>query len=258
MNNKNFSNWILGALLLIIGGVGGELIEQLVCQIFNLNTLPNQILIICSLFIVFLIFFVVYLQKIDRKIENALTKLIKPFVDEISCSFLSVNKSERLKKMQNYINLAKKQIFIYSDLSDNIKLKEHQDYLNALNLKMKDKEIKFLRIIVPDFDTSDMKNGKIKEEIEKLIAYQNHFNKISELRKNEEALLIDKNGEKGISILMIDERYLFIIIKKEYKHPLLTNILEGGFFFEDVARKLTERFTKFFEAKSNRIVFDHH
>lgn len=255
MELKKFSNWILAALLLIIGGISSQLIEQIFGQVFNLNTLPQQILIICSVFIIFLIVIVVYLQRMDRKIENTLSKLIKPFVDEIPCSFLG-DQEERLQKITNYINIAKKQIFIFSNLADKKEtdLKEHQNYLNALNLKLKDREIKFLRIIVPDFDITEMKDENIKEKIKKLTAYQDHFDKIFKLRKNEEALLVDKNGEQGISIMMIDERYLFIIIEKKYKHPLLAKIFEGGFFFEDVGKKLTERFTKFFEARKDRIV----
>ena len=255
MELKKVSNWLLAALLLIIGGISGQLIEQIFGQVFNFNTLPQQILVICSVFIIFLIVIVVYLQRMDRKIENTLSKLIKPFVDEIPCSFLG-NQEERLQKITNYINIAKKQIFIFSNLAEKKEtdLKEHQNYLNALNLKLRDREIKFLRIIVPDFNTSEMKDQDIKEEMKKLIAYKEHFKKIFELRTTEETLIVDKNGEQGISIMMIDERYLFIIIEKKYKHPVLANILEGGLFFEDIGKKLTVRFTKFFEARKDRIV----
>jgi len=255
MELKKFSHWFLAALLMIIGGIGGQIIEQFWSRVFNLNTLPRQILIICSVFIIFLIVIVVYLQRMERKVENTLSILIKPFVDEIPCSFLG-DQEERLQKITNYINIAKKQILIFSNLSDKKEtdLKEHQDYLDALNQKLKDKEIKFLRIIVPDFNISEMKDQDIKEEIKKLPAYKEHFKKIFELRTSEETLIVDKNGEQGISIMMIDERYLFIIIEKKYKHPVLANILEGGLFFEDIGKKLTVRFTKFFEARKDRIV----
>ena len=269
MWSKIKSNPIIILLSIILSIIFGFMLNIIINNWSNLHLdlshLPVILINFTSLiiFLLVLIYFIYdvekiksnlnkYFQRIDNKLENTLEKLVK----QIPCSILTANKQKRLKKIQHYINEAEKQIYIFSDLSYNTELPEHQNYLKELNQKLENKEIKFLRIVVPNFDISEMKDDDIIKEIKGLPTYNDHFNKIFEHRENEEALILDKNGEKGISILLIDERFIILILKREYKHPVLNKILRGGFFLEDIEKGLTAQFKDFFEGKKNRIVID--
>ena len=95
--------------------------------------------------------------------------------------------------------------------------------------------------------------NKLINRIKEFEPYEDHFKIINKFR--EESLIDLPDGPRGISILFIDDLFLFLIIAKDYKEKLLSDLLEGGFFFKNLNRNLVQRFKVCFnEMKLNGIV----
>jgi hypothetical protein len=247
--DSNMVFFILGCLI-------GALLQQMLDKYFEIIAIPQKVLIGC--FILLLALLVYYLRQIYSKTTTNLDKLLnitlKEILEGIPCSFLTSQK-ERLKTLKNYIGIANKSIFIFSDLADKheTNLKEHFDYLSALDEKIvRNRKIEISRIVVPQFDMSKLTDSEIENKVKNLSAYKVHFSNLLEYR--DEALILDKNGPEGISIMMLDERYLFLQIKKTFKNEILANTLEGGFFFEEIGKELSDRFMRFFKGRRFRFV----
>lgn len=172
-----------------------------------------------------------------------------PNEDIVNCYFIN-NPDERIRRIIEYIDKTEKRIYILSSLSSKktTETLQHKNYLSALNELLENKRnVEFLRIIVLPQGLNNCSKNK-KELINKIIEfepYKDHFNIINRFRKK--ALIALPDGPRGISILFIDDRFLFLIIAKDYNEKLLSDSLEGGFFFENLSQNLITRFKKCFE-----------
>lgn len=252
MDTDKLSKGFLSVLFLILGSiitaVSLKYFDSILKYIFDINKLPPPIWIISIMLILFIIVFIIYIQRIDGKIENTLAKLVKP-----SCLPL-YNQDERLETMTHYINKAKKSICIFSDLKEASETREdeHVNYLNALNKKLKEnKYLTFLRIISYP---GDKPTHEIQKEILNHPKYKDHFEIINSERSGREALVAEKNGPQGISILLIDDSYIFLNIDIPQLNPEIANVFKGLFFEDTEGNELITRFKDFFAAITNRIV----
>lgn len=167
MGQQSDSKKDLDFFIFLMGCFLGAIIEQLLSNLFKVGIIPQKILIISLVLIIaFLVFF---LKKINKKIQQNLNLLIRKTLEkstlEIPCTFIKAPE-EHLGKIVNYIKLAKNNIMIYSHLSDDKEtyLNEHKNYIEALNHILEKKtNIEFLRIVVPQFDTTGMSNEEIKK-----------------------------------------------------------------------------------------------
>lgn len=83
-----------------------------------------------------------------------------------------------------------------------------------------------------------------------------HFEKIVKYRGDDEALVVQKKGVKGVKIILIDERYLFLSTTNTHEDEFLNRVISGGFFFEDIEKIYTNEFKKFFNRRSERVVIN--
>lgn len=230
-------------LSLILGIICSEIVESVTGEIIDLGNLSQQITALCAVVIVIFVYFSLF-QLLNR-FESHL-----PFYDKIVCSNIS-DKKTRIQKMIECINKAEERIYIFSDLAEDkeTKLKEHSDYLKALNkILTHNRNIEFLRIIVPpkNIDQTNYTTEMFLSDLKKLTAYSEHFESIIKYRKKS-LLVLRGGGQKGIHILVIDYKYLFLVFEEHYKGELLWDVLEGGFFFEDYGKNITTHFYKCFD-----------
>ena len=179
--------------------------------------------------------------------------------DIVNCYFIQ-SADERIKRIIECISKAEKRIYILSSLSrtKTTQTTQHKNYLFALNDILENKSnVDFLRIIVPPQSLSNALKNKqeLINRIKEFEPYDDHFNIINEFR--EKSLIALPDGPRGISILFIDDRFLFLIIAKDYKEKLLSDLLEGGFFFENLTMKLAKRFYECFQGlKKDGIIIE--
>lgn len=258
MNKQSDGKKDLEFITFILGCFIGVLVEQVLNNVFKLGSLSQQVFFIFLLLIIaFLIFF---LNRIKKNIQENLKELIeaalKKASKEIPCTFIQ-DQEERLEKIISYIKLSTREILIYSHLSDEkeTSLIEHKKYLDALNdLLENKKDIEFLRIVVPSFNTTGMSDTDIRQKIKEHPVYQEHFEKINTNRENDEPLIVQKNGIGNTKIILIDGRYLFLSTSHHSDDDQLNRIIRGGFFFDDVAGIYTSKFKRFFNKRGDRLV----
>lgn len=175
----------------------------------------------------------------------------------VNCYFIQ-SSNERIKRIIECISKAEKRIYILSSLSRTKMTQtiQHKNYLFALNEILENKSnVDFLRIIVsPQSLSNTLKNKqKLINRLKEFEPYEEHFNIINKFR--EKSLIASPDGPRGISILFIDDRFLFLIITKDYKEKILSDLLTGGFFFDNLSKNLVQRFQECFkEMKLNGIV----
>lgn len=243
MKKKQEKNLILVVLSLILGIICSEIVESVTGEIIDFGNLPQQIVALCAVVIVIFVFYSLY--QLLKRFESQL-----PFYDKIFCSNIS-DKKRRIQKMIECINNAEERIYIFSDLAEEqeTKIKEHSDYLKTLNkILIHNRNIDFLRIIVPpkNIDHTNYTNEMFLSDLKKLTAYREHFENIINYRRK--SLLVLRNGgQKGIHIMVIDYKYLFLVFEEHYKGEVLWDVLEGGFFFEDYGKNITTHFYKCFD-----------
>jgi len=267
-------NWIISTIGILIGILAGQLFEKSVQLVLPGFTL--YIIIILALFSSLII--VIYSQRIkennkliNNKIENFLLQMDnkfdenidtvklevkKAFINNFRCIFMQ-DQQERHKTMIECIKNAKKCIYIFSELapSEVTQKPSHKSYLETLNecieINKNKKDFNIIRIIVPPLQ----ENNWINELINESPTYIEHFKCLNRYR--ESSLLEFENGPRGVSILLIDERFLFLKIKPEYEHEFFNHILTGGLFFDDFSSNLVNNFKDCFErnlvANSNPI-----
>lgn len=249
------SSWLYILLSLfstIFGIIINEIIDNWSTKNLELIDFTQQVLVsgLIIIVITIIIFHIVIGKKIDSKIELIRKEYILPLQNKFYCAFMQ-NQTERHKRMIECIKKAEKQIYILSDLAgaEEEKKKKHKEYLQTLNSVIKKKRgLKFLRIVVPHLDRqkSTHADDEIKRIVKENMAYEEHFRIINQCR-DRSLLALRSGGPLGLSILLVDDQYLFLVIEKKYEEKLLANILEGGFFFEDLSKKLTQRFQECFE-----------
>jgi len=169
--------------------------------------------------------------------------------DIVNCYFIQ-SADERIKRIIECISKAEKRIYILSSSSrtKTTQTIQHKNYLFALNeILEKKSNVDFLRIIVPPQSLSNaLKNEEeLINRIKELEPYEDHFNMINKFR--EKSLIAMPDGPRGISILFIDDRFLFLIITKDYKEKILSDLLTGGFFFDNLSKNLAQRFKECFK-----------
>jgi len=232
----------------ILGIVIKEMIDNWGTKNLEITDFTQQVLFATSIIIVLIVIVchIIMGKKIDYKIDL----IREEFRDSSYYSFIQ-NQRERHKLMARRIEEAEKQIYILSDLaSEQEKRKpEHKIYLQTLDDVLANKpELKFLRIIVPALDPQ--KSTYSDEEIIKWIksnrAYEDHFRTINQFRKWC-LIALKHGGPLGFSIMLIDDRYLFFVIEEKFEDKLIAELLEGGFYFENLGESLVNKIQQFFE-----------
>jgi hypothetical protein len=186
-----------------------------------------------------LIFVTYSLMRIQKLVENRnYTRFI-------------TSKPERLNLMTECIKNAKRSIYILSDLSgtEETQLEEHEKYLDALNQVMVDNnsnpnfEVK--RIVVPPYasgkDTQSDPDWIYSAPITH--AYREHFRRLDEFN---ETALKHANGPRNVSVILIDNKYLFWKPELTYGDKALDALLDGGLYLEDYTREGIADFSKAF------------
>jgi hypothetical protein len=164
------------------------------------------------------------------------------------------SKADRLNLMTYYINNATKSIYIISDLSgtDETGMKEHKNYIEALNEVIANnkgnQEFKVKRIVVPPYasgmnakaDPDWIYNISDKDK-EK---YRKHF---SQLRVCKPPSPKYSNGPCNVSMILIDNKYLFWKPEITHSNEDLDTLLDGGLYLEDYTREGIADFAKRFQ-----------
>ena len=128
-------NWLVGFLLIIIGAIGGAMAEQTLQDILQrYGLIPIRSILFVVITAMFLVIFISHLiSRVGKNIDQMKQECLTLFKDRYYCSFIEKNE-ERLIKMIQCINNAKKDIYIFSDLVDEAESQkpEHISYLKAL------------------------------------------------------------------------------------------------------------------------------
>jgi len=153
--------------------------------------------------------------------------------------------------MTECIKRARKSIYILSDLSntEETQLPEHEMYLEALNQVVKanmgNSEFDFMRIVVPSKsmgkNTSSDPNWIHNVPIDD--AYIKHFEL---LKAFDEVCLKYKDGPRNVSIILLDNKYLFWKPEIAFDEKALDRILDGGIYLEDYSKEGMTEFNECF------------
>jgi hypothetical protein len=177
---------------------------------------------------------------------------IEKLVENRNYTRFITSKAERLNLMTCYIKNAKKSIYIISDLSgtQETQLKEHVEYLTVLNQAIDGGNVDIKRIIVPAYARS--KDVEVDPDwiyrISVTKAYLEHFNRLRKLDKVSPKYI---NGPCNVSMISIDNKYLFWKPEVTYGDATMDRLLDGGLYFEDYTREgitdFAERFRTMFD-----------
>jgi len=187
---------------------------------------------------------------------NSSLMRIKKLVENRNYTRFITSKPERLNLMTECIKNAKRSIYILSDLSgtEETQMEEHAKYIDALNQVMDDKKgnpnFDVKRIIVPPY-ASGMNTETDPDWIYKIHvteAYREHFRR---LREFDQVSPKHNNGPRNVSVILIDNKYLFWKPELSYGDAALDTLLDGGLYLEDYTREgiadFAERFRIMFE-----------
>lgn len=176
---------------------------------------------------------------------------IQKLVENRNYTRFITSKPERLNLMIECIKNARRSIYILSDLSgtEETQMKEHAKYIDALNQVMDDNrgnpnfEVK--RIIVPPY-TSGKETQADPDWIYTApitYAYREHFRRLCAF---DETALRHTNGPRNVSVILIDNKYLFWKPELTYGEKALDTLLDGGLYLEDYTREGIADFAKSF------------
>jgi hypothetical protein len=177
-----------------------------------------------------------FLMRIEKLVEN------RNYAQFIT------GKPERLNKMTSCINNAKKSIYIISDLSGakETQMEEHKKYLNALNQLIDGKKVDVKRIIVSSKDNEANPDWIYNTPVTK--AYLEHF---SRLRKLDKVSPKYNNAPCNVSMILIDNKYLFWKPEVTFGNSAQDALLDGGLYLEDYTHEgiadFANRFREMFE-----------
>jgi len=197
--------------------------------------------------LVCVIFVISSLMRIEKLVENRnFTRFI-------------TSKPERLNLMTECIKNAKRSIYILSDLSrtEESELKEHEKYIDALHQVIDNNKgnpnFEVKRIVVPPY-ASDINAETDPDWIYELLdtpaykAYQEHITRLHDFK---ETSVRHANGPRNVSVILIDNKYLFWKPELTYGDKALDTLLDGGLYLEDYTREgiadFAERFRIMFE-----------
>lgn len=226
---------ILAALLL---GAFSEAIQK------SVNHQIVSFLLMAVVALVCLILTGYFLMRIEKLVENRnYTRFI-------------TSKAARLNLMTECIRNAKRSIYIISDLArtKETQMEEHKKYIDALNQVMDDNkgnpDFDVKRIIVPPY-ASGMNTETDPDWIYKIPvteAYRGHFRR---LREFDQVSPKHSSGPRNVSVILIDNKYLFWKPELTYGDAALDTLLDGGLYLEDYTREgiadFAERFRIMFE-----------
>ena len=226
---------ILAALLL-------EAISEAVQKSLNYQIVGFLLMAVVALVCLILVGY--SLMRIENLVENRnYTRFI-------------TSKAERLNLMTECIKNAKRSIYILSDLSgaEEIQMEEHAKYIDALNQVIDDNKgnsnFDVKRIVVPPY-ASGMDTKTDPDWIYKIPvteAYREHFRR---LREFDQVSPKHNNGPRNVSVILIDNKYLFWKPELSYGDATLDTLLDGGLYLEDYTREgiadFAERFRIMFE-----------
>jgi hypothetical protein len=176
---------------------------------------------------------------------------IQKLVENRNYTRFITSKPERLNLMTECIKNAKRSIYILSDLSgtEETQMEEHAKYIDALNQVMEDKkgntDFEVKRIVVPPY-ASGMNTETNPDWIYKIPiteAYREHFRRLYEF---DETALKHTNGPRNVSVILIDNEYLFWKPELTYGDKALDTLLDGGLYLEDYTREGIADFSKSF------------
>jgi len=182
--------------------------------------------------LIFVAYFLMQIEKLVRKSNKA--------------QFIT-SKPGRLNKMIECIKEAERSIYILSDLSgtEETRLEEHEKYLNALNQVLDNKNVEVKRIVVPNYaslnDTEIDPDWIYTAPIAK--AYQKHFKRLQEC---DDTALCHTNVSRNVSMMIIDNKYLFWKPELMYGDKDLDKLLDGGLYLEDFTQEVTVDFAEAF------------
>jgi hypothetical protein len=223
---------ILAALLL-------EAISEAVQKSLNHQIVGFLLMAVVALVCLILIGY--FLMRIEKLVENRnYTRFI-------------TSKAERLNLMTYCINNATKSIYIISDLSDTeeTQMDEHEEYLEALNQVMKSKKVEVKRIVMPPYV-----NGKDSAVDFDWIyttptkpAYQKHFKLLQDY---DNYAMSHTNVPLNVSMILIDNKYLFWKPELTYGDKELEKLFDGGLYWEDYTLEGLAHFIKTFEKLEKR------
>lgn len=281
------SKWIVifPILSFIFGIFLKPLIEIFIDWRLDINTIRSPLaLLIIGILIVTVLIIVSWLVLLEkRKIKQTHEIIADEIKNTLSfrCQLLT-DQTKRMNMMIGCIKKAENRIYLLSSLSRAQKLSEinippkklHDKFLKTLNDCIEQngtsKKIDVVRIVTPPLDidsiNSNAENIKLAEGLDPKkkrhvlldayyqgvrnnLDYKEHFDL---LRKNASLRRFDQ-GPRGISILLIDNRYLFLVIETAYKEDDEENTtkiyerLANGFYFEDFDGDLTDNFEDCFK-----------
>lgn len=245
---------ISNAVFFLLGGFSQEWFEYWLTKRQNgIDDLDLKIIVFALLSIIALV--VWFLRQMKVKTDDALASIKNEYeqalFDSFRCSFMR-NQDQRMGKMIQCITEAEKQIYILSDLSrDDLSEKAtHRTFLSALNSfaakRENDRKIDITRIIVPppELNTDHQSTTEYYKKVMEKKAYAQHFKLLNKTK----SLLGLPNGPRGISILLIDRRHLFVVLENEFgTTPELKRLLANGFYFQDSSGTLTSSFENCFK-----------
>jgi hypothetical protein len=157
------------------------------------------------------------------------------------------SKLGRLNKMIECIKEAERSIYILSDLSgtEETQLQEHEKYLDALNQVLDNKKVEVKRIVVPNSaggrDAEADPNWIYTAPITK--AYQKHFRRLQEC---DDSWLKHTTVSRNVSMMIIDNKYLFWKPELTYGDKDLDKLMDGGLYLEDFTQEVTADFAEAF------------
>jgi hypothetical protein len=238
--------FIAGAATAILAALLWELVSQAIqSSLINQNV---GFYVMAVIALVCLILVAYFLMRIEKLVQNRnYTRFI-------------TSKSTRLNLMTDCIKNAKHSIYILSDLSgtEETQLPEHVMYIDALNQVMKDNygnpDFDIKRIVVPpstsgnciEVDPDWIYTAPITQ------AYRRHFTQMFNFR---EAVLKHANGPRNVSVILIDNKYLFWKPELTYGDKALDTLLDGGLYLEDYTQDGMVDFAESFLKMHSRAVY---
>lgn len=235
--------FITGAASGILAALLFEAVSQAVQNSLNHQMVGFFLMSVVALACLILVGY--FLMRIEKLVENRnYTRFI-------------TSKPERLNLMTECIKNAKRSVYILSDLSgsEETQLEEHAKYIDALNQMIVEKtgnpyfEVK--RIVVPPY-ASGVNTDIDPDWIYKIPiaeAYRDHFR---QLHRFDETALKHANGPRNVSVILIDNKYLFWKPELTYGDKALDTLLDGGLFLEDYTREGIADFAKSFQVMHGR------
>lgn len=244
LRELHIPKFIIVAASTILGAIFGVIVDRFLQESMDNQSAGYYLMVIVALICLILVIY--FLMEIEDLVQNRnFTRFI-------------TNKAERLNLMTYYINHATKSIYIISDLSgsNENRMKEHKNYIEALNRVIEDNkgndEFIVKRIIVPPYASSTNANAdpdwiynlpeKDKEK------YRKHFSQLRDLQPPSPKY---SKGTCNVSMILIDNKYLFWKPEVTHSNEDLDTLLDGGIYLEDYTREgianFAKRFQKMFE-----------